>query len=65
MQPTGHSIEMRRARRRNLKYLKEQFPANNVVIKPKRSNLFGMHSRDHVAGHESKSFIFFLNIISF
>jgi len=52
MPPTGHSIEMRRARRRNLKYLKEQFPANNVVIKPKRSNLFGMHSRDHVAGHE-------------
>lgn len=47
-------IEVRKARRRNLKVIKEQLPTINVIIKPKRSYLFGTHSRDHVAGHESK-----------
>jgi len=45
-------IEVRKARRRNLKVIKEQLPTINVIIKPKRSYLFGTHSRDHVAGHE-------------
>lgn len=52
-------VEGRRARRRNLKTIKEHLPTKNVVTRPKRSNLFGTHTYDHVAGHESKQRILF------